>query len=222
VNPPKFTFQHSAQSLCLRLSSVSSPVLRRLGGGGAEEDASVVASLRFPFASLRVHSRLPKNVDLAFPPFSLRPPVQSFSSHWPVRTSHLVSPKTPAVPAFPSNPTWLSLQKNNSGFSSSGLCARSLSRPILTVERDVFVVNFPFRRPNVDFPNFGILNSEFSTLHSKSPVLPHVVGYRKIFPRLARLFSCSPVKKLIAIWNEKCDNNEQKTSFTNLTIYAQV
>jgi hypothetical protein len=28
-------------------------------------------------------------------------------------TSHLFSPKTPAIPAFPSNPTWLSLQKNN-------------------------------------------------------------------------------------------------------------
>jgi hypothetical protein len=28
-------------------------------------------------------------------------------------TSHLFSPKTPAIPAFPSNPIWLSLQKNN-------------------------------------------------------------------------------------------------------------
>jgi hypothetical protein len=107
VNPPKFTFQHSAHSLCLRLSSVSSPVLRRLGGGGAEEDASVVASLRSPLACLSVHSRLPKNVDVAFPSFSLRPPVQNFSSHWPVRTSHLFSPKSPAIPPFPPNPTWL-------------------------------------------------------------------------------------------------------------------
>jgi hypothetical protein len=90
-------------------------------------------------------------------------------------SSHLFSPKTPAIPAFPPNSTspfrqnvdsplavsqfkipnlkceiGLSLQKNNSVFSSPALSARSLSRPILTVEREVFVVNFPFRRPNVD------------------------------------------------------------------------
>jgi MoxR-like ATPase len=146
----------------------------------------------FPFASLRVHSRLPKNVDSAFPPFSLRPPVQSFSSHWPVRTSHLFSPKTPAIPPFPPNPTWLSLQKknfhppfqknvdstrslslqkNNSGFSSSALCARSLSRPILTVERDVFVVNSPFRPPNVDSA------IQASPKFQKKPVNPRKVTF---------------------------------------------
>jgi osmotically inducible protein OsmC len=130
-----------SQSLCLRLSRQMVTVKR---------DASVVDS---------PSSHLFSSKSPAIPAFSPNPTstshqnVDSLLDHCPAENSLGLA----GFGYWAFSP--LSLQKNNSVFASSGVCVLGLSSITSSVLRshagggakeDVFVVNFPFRRPNVD------------------------------------------------------------------------
>jgi hypothetical protein len=97
-----------------------------------------------------------QNVDSPLPPF---PPVQK------PPTSHFFSSKTPAIPPFPPNPTWLSLQKNNSTFGP----ARGLRE-----KRVVFVVKLGFSSAQKCRLSLSSVSS-FSKIPCALPVLGHWV-----------------------------------------------